>query len=401
MMEFRHVPFTFAAGALCATVALVCGCGPVGSGGTGAPAGAAAGAFSQGPINGFGSIIVNGVRYDDANARVVDDDGNVLSASADLHLGSTVDVEAATPDSNGVTQIRVHDDLVGPVTAPWDAASSSIQVLGETVDIDDTTFVDGITGGVPALVAGTVVEVSSLYDPVADVYHATRIGLKPNASFYAVRGAVAAPAGGSFRIGGQVFDYGSLGLPAGFATGRIVRMRLETAPSSQGHWQVIAIMNGVDLPPDGRTGDLRGAVGAVVDGSHAYVAGVLVDASMASRGPSDGRFATGALVVVHGTMSGTALVASRVDFKPGPPTAGSAGGSQYTTGFEITGNILTPVSVSSHTFGLRGPTTVDYATATFTGGTAADLALGRKVKVEGLLSADGERLVAMTVAIGG
>jgi hypothetical protein len=401
MMEFRHLPLTFAAGALCATVALVCGCGPVGSGGTGAPAGAAAGAFSQGPINGFGSIIVNGVRYDDTNARVVDDDGNVLSASADLHLGSTVDVEAATPDSNSTTLIRVHDDLVGPVTAPWDAASASIQVLGETVEFDDTTFVDGITGGLPALVAGTVVEVSSLYDPIADVYHATRIALRPNASYFAVRGAVSAPSGGSFRIGGQVFDYGSLGLPPGFATGRIVRIRLETTTGYPGHWQVSAIMNGVDLPPDGRTGDLRGAVGAVVDGSHAYVGGVYVDASAAARAPSDGRFAAGALVVVHGTMSGTALLASRVDFKPGPPAAGSNGGSQYTTGFEITGNILTPVNPAGHTFGLRGPTTVDYTTATFTGGTAADLAQGRKVKVDGLLSADGERLVAVTVAIGG
>jgi hypothetical protein len=400
-VRLRHLPFTLAAGALVAAVALVCGCGPVGSGGTGAPAGAALSGFSQGPINGFGSIIVNGVRFDDSNARVVDDDDNVLSASADLHLGTTVDVQAASAGSGAMTQIRVHDDLVGPVTTAYDATSHRIEVLGEAVDVDATTFVDGIPGGLQGLATGTVVEVSALYDPVADLYHATRIGTRPGAAYYIVRGAVAAPAGGSFRIGSQVFDYGTLGLPAGFETGRIVRIRLDTAPSAQGHWQVSAIGNGVFVPPDGGTGDLRGTVGAVVDDSHAYVAGVLVDASMATRAPSDARLADGALVVVHGTMSGTELIASRIDFAPGQPAAGTGGGSQYVTGFQITGSILTPVDMVGHTFGLRGPTTVDYATASFTGGSAADLARDRKVTVHGSLSADGQRLVAAMIAIGG
>jgi hypothetical protein len=49
------------------------GVASVGSGGTGS--------FSSGAITGFGSIIVNGVRFDDSQARVTDDDGVLHDAN--------------------------------------------------------------------------------------------------------------------------------------------------------------------------------------------------------------------------------------------------------------------------------------------------------------------------------
>ena len=57
------------AGAAASVAASLLGCGGgdglagVGTGGTGS--------FSSGPIRGFGSIVVNGVRYDEASAQVV------------------------------------------------------------------------------------------------------------------------------------------------------------------------------------------------------------------------------------------------------------------------------------------------------------------------------------------
>src|SRR5262249_9101096 len=141
-----------------------------------------------------------------------------------------------------------------------------------------TTFVDGIEGGLAALAQGVVVEVSSLYDPVSGIYHATRIAPRPAAATFAVRGAVVAIGAGSVRIGTQDFDYGTLASPADFQPGQVVRLTLRTDPTDLGHWPVTAIASGVSVPPDRRSGDLRGAIGKVIDGRHAFVAGVLVDA---------------------------------------------------------------------------------------------------------------------------
>ncbi|MDZ7811771.1 MAG: hypothetical protein U5L74_01040 [Ideonella sp.] len=52
-------------------------------------------AFANGPISGFGSIIVGGVRYDDSAATVRNDDNQSLS-SADLRLGMVVTIDGKT-----------------------------------------------------------------------------------------------------------------------------------------------------------------------------------------------------------------------------------------------------------------------------------------------------------------
>jgi len=401
----RRVGLGAIAGLCAATLALVA-CGPVGSGGTGAPAGAtAASSFGQGPINGFGSILVNGVHYDDATALVVDEDGRTLSAQADLHLGSIVEVqgEPVTADAVAATQIRVHVDIVGPVGAPYDPTTHSMSVLGQVVLVDPiTTFVDGIGGGLAALGPGTVVEVSSLYDSVSGIYHATRIAPRPGATAYAVRGAIAALGAGSVQIGTQDFDYGTLATAADFQLGQVVRLTLRSDPTDLGHWTVTAIASGVTLPPDRRSGDLRGAVGKVIDEHHAFVAGVLVDAAAAKFAPPGRALARGALVVVHGTMNGAVLVASRVDF-PVPDRFIVGGGtgedSRYANAFDVEGPILSRVDTGSRTFTMRGPTTIDYSGATFLAGSAAGLLQGRKVDVQGTLSADGTRLVATTIRV--
>jgi hypothetical protein len=394
------------AGLFGATFALVA-CGPVGSGGTGAPVGgAAASSFAQGPINGFGTILVDGVHYDDATALVVDDDGRVLSAQADLHLGSTVDVEGDPVAGNVVTAtlIRVHVDLVGPVTSVFDPTTHALGVLGQVVDVDpSTTFIDGIAGGLPGLARGDVVEVSSMYDAIAGVYHATRIAPRAGTTAFTVRGAVSALGAGSVQIGAQSFDYGTLASQGDFQAGQILRLTLSPQPTDLGHWTVTAIASGVTLPPDRRTGDLRGAVGKVIDAHHAFVAGVLVDASAARLVPADQALERGALVVAHGTMAGAVLVASRIDFPvPGYPSLGiddTGEQSRYATAFEIDGRILSTLDVKDQTFVMRGPTTVDWSHAAFLAGSAADLAEGRMVDVEGALSADGTRLVATSITI--
>jgi hypothetical protein len=392
---------------LCAATLLLVACGPVGSGGTGAPVGAAGTSFAQGPVNGFGSILVDSVHYDDSTAQVVDDDGNPLSAQADIHLGSNVDVQAVptTGATATATLIRVRTDLIGPVSTAYDPSTQVLGVLGQPVLVDPaTTFVDGVAGGLGQVATGAVVSVSSLYDPVAGIYHATRIAPNPGATSYAIRGAVQALGAGTVEIGGQSFDYGSLAAPADFQIGQLVRLTLHPQPTDLGHWSVASVMHDTRAPADRSAGDVRGAVGKVIDGRHAFVAGVLVDAGNATFVPADRMLDHGDLVQVHGTMAGAVLLATRVDFPvAGAPLVGgeNSGGSRYDTGFEITGTLLSGADPDTRTFTMRGPTTVDYTSAQFHGGSAADLVQGSTADVVGSLSADGSRLLASTIRIGG
>src|SRR3954466_14390467 len=80
---------------LTAVVVLVACGGGGGAGDTGAPTtGTPSGAtsYTLGTISGFGSVVVGGVRFDDSNATVEDEDGNAFRSS-DLKLGMRVQLD--------------------------------------------------------------------------------------------------------------------------------------------------------------------------------------------------------------------------------------------------------------------------------------------------------------------
>ena len=369
----------------------------VGAGGTGAPL-----SFSRGPITGFGSIVVNGVHFDDSVASVLDDDGNALSNLAALRLGTVVDVQGATIVANATaaSAIRVHVDLLGPVSEPYNAATRRLSVLGEPVAVVSTTALDGFPSGVAAITAGSVVAVSSLYDKATGVYVATRIDPVATAGHYAIRGAVGSVdmSTHTFTVGTSTFDYGGLALPAAFGTGSVVRAALETIPASSGHWVVMTFGQAQTSLEDGRRGGLKGVVDTLTDGTHFVVDGVAVDASGATLLPTGAAIGAMSRVEVDGTVVRGTLVATQVKVEAhddGSDESVSSGGDDI----EIAGVILGSVDTAATTFTMRGPTAINYASATFSSGSAADLATGTKVEVRGKLSTDGTHVVASEVRI--
>jgi len=144
-----------------ATATLLSACGGggdvagVGTGGTGS--------FSVGTVTGFGSVFVNGVRYEDNGTRLVDDDGTVKvlgSGDNPLKVGMVVEVTGSVDDSGTVrtaTQIAYGAEIKGPLTAV-DAVAGTFTVFGITVRTTATTVYDNF-GGVAALSTGNVVEV--------------------------------------------------------------------------------------------------------------------------------------------------------------------------------------------------------------------------------------------------
>ena len=127
---------TRAAWLRCALAALLlalsaCG-GGVETGGTGA------GAYVQGPISGFGSVIVGGVRFDD-NCNCVQDAEGAAFAREQLRLGMVVEVESGPIRDDGsggraatATRVRLGSALLGPVSAS-ELAGTRLTVLGQAV----------------------------------------------------------------------------------------------------------------------------------------------------------------------------------------------------------------------------------------------------------------------------
>lgn len=221
----------FGAGATSALAlaALLAACGGGGSSGDGSTADSS-NVTASGVITGFGSIYVNGVRYDTSGAEIEFEDEGVRTED-DLRLGMRVRVEGRRSGRDGSAErVFFDEDLKGPVSGvtPDDAnpAVGTFTVLGQTVTVTGDTVFDNDVGDNNAdgavdindliLSSGTmVVEVSGF--PQDGGVLATRIDRVNDATSgqpgvdgdeYEIKGTVdtVASDGSSFTIGGTTFQ---------------------------------------------------------------------------------------------------------------------------------------------------------------------------------------------------
>jgi len=373
--------------------AFVAACG--GGGGSGA-GGTTATAFASGPISGFGSIIVNGVRFDDSSAVIEDDDGAPGSRD-DLQLGTMVEIDSeAIDDSAGrahALRIRFGSEIVGPVESV-DTAASSFVVLGQTIEVRNTTVFDDSLGVGLAGLAGVFVEVHGLFDAATGHYIATRIEDKASALFYKLRGLVSQldTTAMTFQIGDAVISYANVApqdLPANFADGVPVRVRLETTQATNGQWIAVSVRSGVRRVDDFGDARLRGTVTALSSETSFEVNGMPVDASGARI--DNGPVTLGARVEVRGHTTDGTVVATRVTVLRDD--------SDEVRGIELHGTI-SALDTTAKTFVLRG-VTVSYAgTVQYKNGSEADLAEGAQLEVKGVLSGDLSTLQATLIEFG-
>ncbi len=163
-----------------------------------------------GPISTFGSVVVNGVRYETTSANFTINDA--AGIESDLSVGQVVVVQG-TMDANGTTgtadEVIFDDSVKGPVES-IDIPGSSLVVLGQTVLVTaDTSFDDGISpASLEGLTVGDIVEVSGLPDANGNIV-ATRIEDKPAGTPFEVHGIVSGLDSANFRfnINGLVVDY--------------------------------------------------------------------------------------------------------------------------------------------------------------------------------------------------
>jgi hypothetical protein len=170
---------------------LAAGCGGGGGGSSSTTAGIDRGGITiaQGPISGFGSVIVNGVHYSTSGATITID--GQPGTESDLEAGQVIRVEAAL-DASGTAgvakKIVFDDDVEGPVQA-IDLAGSRLVVLGQTVQASAaTSFGDSIVPrGLEGLRPGDRVEVSG-FASAGGVIAATRIERKSAVGGFEVKG---------------------------------------------------------------------------------------------------------------------------------------------------------------------------------------------------------------------
>lgn len=371
------------------------GCGGgVDSGGTGAPTVT----HASGPISGFGSVIVNGVHFDERNATIRDGDGNRRSRG-DLKLGMTTEIDgsAIVVGANGVsgsaaTNIVFASALVGPVTTV-DAAAGRFTVLGQTIDIaPNTVFDDSLAGGLAGLAVGELVEIYALPDLETRHYVATRIERRAGASSYVLRATLTQldPQARTFDLGGLAVSYAMLPanlLPGALANGQVVRVQLATAPLGD-LWQATRIDTGGRQFADGDEARLEGLVTSIVSSAQFSVDGVGIDASRASFPDGAAGLVAGARVRVEGVVVGQAIQATRVELRSDDELAHEE--------IEVDGELSALDSVAK-TFVVRG-VLVDYSgNVEFRDGTASDLRLGSLVEVRGVLSTLGTSLAATRI----
>lgn len=382
---------------LALSAALITACGGGGSAGDPPAAplqgGETATAYAAGPITGFGSVIVNGIRYDDSSAEVTDDEGRNQGRDK-LRLGMSVEVDGNQVDHGKAVakalRIRFGSEIVGPVAA-FDAAAGTLQVLGQTVVVTATTvFDDSLTGDLAAL-AGTVIEVHAQYDAATGRYTAWRIEPAADAPNYKLRGVVAGLTPTTFTLGGQVINYAGLlpaDLPPNLANGTTVRVRLQKVQVG-GQWVAISVRQGVRKVDDREEADLRGAITVWASATDFEINGLKVDARSAAFPDGMPGVVLGAMVEVEGRIVGGVLVANKVELdarhamdRHGPELHGAIGGLDKT----------------AKTFKLRGMTVSYAGTVTYKNGTEADLANGRKVEVKGTPGADRKTLAAASIS---
>jgi Domain of unknown function (DUF5666) len=349
--------------------------------------------FVAGTVTGFGSVIVEGVRYDDSAAKVqIEYDPAAPKAApvSDLKLGMQLIVQVAKA---GIADTVVSgSEVLGPITS---LTTDGFVVAGQTVKISidaaSPTVFDGVAN-LAGLVINDRVEVHGSRDANNNIV-ATRIERKNPGDVVMTRvvGTIAAinATAKTFTVGGLLVSYSDATklLPANttlasLANGQIVAVFSSASPTAAGITaKTIAVKKGIDSqnPVDADKAWVGGHVRDLNFAAKTFnLKGVAVDASAAtfSNGTAND-LANARKVRVTGVFQGGVLKATDVKFAK----------AQGDALVELIG----PVSsfVSNKSFLVRGvPVDASGTGVSFVNGTVSNLGDGVAIKLKGAVVND-------------
>ena len=170
---------------------------------------------AMGPISGFGSIIVNGIKFDTSAASFTVDEAS--GSQSDLKVGQVVTVKGTLDAQGNAKADSVEfDELVeGPITS-IDLDLGEIVVLGQTIFItDDTAYNDSPQKPtIEDLLVGDTIEVSGAFDEDGNI-DASLVDPKPGNGIFEVHGFITNldTAAMTFEFNALIVGYANAGLP--------------------------------------------------------------------------------------------------------------------------------------------------------------------------------------------
>jgi Domain of unknown function (DUF5666) len=233
---------------------------------------------AHGRITAFGSIFVDGVEYDIAQANI---HVNGHSARAtQLAVGQIVTVQGFVNGAKAGTAHKVTytGDVVGPVSQV-DVTAGTFTVLGQTVAVNaNTLFGEGIQpAGIAALQPGTGVQVSAFAQASGELL-ASRIDLQTAGAPLQVVGAVQALDTGArtFQLNALTIDYSQAKVKGTLANGSNATVWADEYPTAGTlHVTRVEVSSGVGGVA-GAKGDLEGLITSVAANGNLYVGDQLV-----------------------------------------------------------------------------------------------------------------------------
>ena len=374
--------------------ALLTACGG-GSGSDLAGVGSGGSGVASGSVSGFGSVIVDGVEYDDSTATRDTEDATGASVNAAVKLGQRVRLVYA--GDKVARRIEVQAQLVGPVSAA-PAADGSMTVMGQRVRVvasasdatrSSPTVLDGYAAAAD-IRAGDEVEVHGAwaYDAAlaSNVLVATRFEKRPTPPDpVQLGGVVTAIDGATLRLNsasGTVVAATGPSALTGLAVGDVVRVWAARAALAASPVQALRVagsgVRAADLATNGsmsisglashydpatRSLDVQGVRVKLADG-------VLVDEAALARGE---------FVSLQLGRDGSTLLASKVEQRGGSVDLGRT--------IEVKG-VTRGVDWRSGTvaFSLRGTAIEAPAAAIAAGCRAVSMATDVLVEVRGSLA---------------
>ncbi len=169
---------------------------------------------SRGKVTQFGSVYVNGVRYNTDSAVFLINGS--LGAESDLSVGQIVTVYGEYDDATGegIADVVVSENPIeGPISI-LDLSAGRMSVLGQTVHLNsDTAWSLTASGGAQSIGAGDVVAISGYRNADGEIV-ATLVSDRLSDGDFDVTGAIGNvdPASTTFWIDGLSVDYGSANL---------------------------------------------------------------------------------------------------------------------------------------------------------------------------------------------
>jgi len=308
-----------------AAALVACGSG----GGSGSTGTAGGNVSSSGVITGFGSVVVNGVHFDESSANVtINDAGSRAGEHKGLKIGMTVKVKGTSDGAKGAaTDIEAEHEVEGKI-ASIDSVTKTFVVLGQTVYTDDQTLYDSIPNGFNGLTQNMQVEVYGLRD--ANGIHATLIEAANTGFDEEVRGTVSdltdANSDGyldTFKIGGLTIHYDNTTqvehgtLMNDLKNGAVVEVHLNNMSSNPPHAMKIDFEDSQFVAGEGSRAEVEGYITRVVNSTSFELGNQTVQTSTGTLydGGLAGDIAVGRKVEAEGTISSGVLIASKIQFE--------------------------------------------------------------------------------------